>query len=134
LSVKIRLRRTGTKKQPHYRLVVTDSRSPRDGRFIEVIGHYHPMSDPPAIELQEERALLWLQRGAQPTETARSVLQRQGIWRRFTADRPQVAPKRKRARAKRAAERADRPRPAPKPAAKPAAKAAPAPEAEPAEE
>jgi small subunit ribosomal protein S16 len=111
-------------------LVVTDSRSPRDGRFIEVIGHYHPMADPPAIDLQEDRAMMWLQRGAQPTETARAILDRQGVWAQFAASRPEAAPKRKRVRAKRAAERAGRPRRAPKAARKPAAKPAAEPEAD----
>jgi len=108
MSVKIRLRRTGTKKQPHYRLVVADAASPRDGRFIEVIGHYHPMSDPPAVDVREDRALMWLQRGAQPTETARVLLERTGVWARFAAERMPSQRKRKRVRPKRAAQRASR--------------------------
>jgi len=108
MPVKIRLRRTGTKKQPHYRLVVADTTSPRDGRFIEVIGHYHPMSDPPAIDVREDRALMWLQRGAQPTDTARALLERLGVWARFVAERTPARPKRRRVRPKRAAERAAR--------------------------
>ncbi len=66
--VKIRLRRVGAKKQPSYRVVVSDSRSPRDGRFIETIGHYNPRTDPPTVVIHEDRALYWLSVGAQPTE------------------------------------------------------------------
>jgi small subunit ribosomal protein S16 len=66
--VKIRLRRVGAKKQPAYRVVVTDSRSPRDGRFIEVIGHYNPRTDPPTVVIREDRAVYWLSVGAQPTD------------------------------------------------------------------
>jgi small subunit ribosomal protein S16 len=102
LSIKIRLRRTGTRKQPHYRLVVADALSPRDGRFIEVIGHYHPMGDPPELVIQDDRALMWLKRGAQPTVTARALLKRGGVWRAFTADKPSAAPRRKRLRPGRA--------------------------------
>ncbi|MFQ5460235.1 MAG: 30S ribosomal protein S16, partial [Anaerolineae bacterium] len=65
--VKIRLRRVGAKKQPSYRLVVTDSRKPRDGRFIEIIGHYNPRTEPPTVVVQEDRALYWLSVGAQPS-------------------------------------------------------------------
>jgi len=67
--VKIRLRRTGKKKQPSYRLVVTDSRTPRDGRFIEIIGHYIPIRDPKVISIKEDRARYWLSVGAQPSDT-----------------------------------------------------------------
>ncbi|TEU17287.1 MAG: 30S ribosomal protein S16, partial [Anaerolineales bacterium] len=66
--VRIRLCRVGAKKQPSYRVVVADQRAPRDGRFIEIIGHYNPRTDPPTMVIKEERALLWLARGAQPSE------------------------------------------------------------------
>jgi small subunit ribosomal protein S16 len=66
--IKIRLRRVGAKRQPYYRVVVADARSPRDGRFIETIGHYNPRTDPPTFQIKEDRAIYWLQRGAQPTD------------------------------------------------------------------
>lgn len=81
--VKIRLRRMGTKKRPFFRVVVADSRSPRDGRFIENIGRYQPMSDPSVIEIDEERALHWLGQGAQPSDPVRVLLERVGIWEQF---------------------------------------------------
>ncbi len=85
MAVRIRLRRTGKKKQPQYRLVVAESSSPRDGRFLEVIGSYDPRVDPPAVTVKEERALHWLRNGAQPSETAKSILVRTGVWEKFTA-------------------------------------------------
>lgn len=83
--VKIRLRRTGAKKQPHYRVVVADSRSPRDGKFIETIGHYNPRTEPPTVEINTERALYWLSVGAQPTEAVRRMLDKLGIMSRVEA-------------------------------------------------
>jgi small subunit ribosomal protein S16 len=83
--VKIRLMRKGAAKRPFYRVVVADSRSPRDGRFIENIGKYHPLEDPSLIEIDEDRALYWLSQGAQPTAQVRNLLDRQGIWERFQA-------------------------------------------------
>ena len=77
--VKIRLRRVGSKKKPSYRLVVADSRSPRDGAFIATIGHYDPLTDPETIVINEELALSWLKQGAQPTETAARLLAKVGI-------------------------------------------------------
>jgi len=77
--VKIRLRRVGSRHRPSYRIVVADSRSARDGRFIEVIGHYNPLTDPATIVLNEEKAQKWLSHGAQPTDTVRSILRKQGI-------------------------------------------------------
>ncbi len=77
--VKIRLRRTGAKKQPSYRVVVTDSRSPRDGKFIENIGHYNPRTEPPTVEVDAERALYWLSVGAQPSEAVKRMLDKMGI-------------------------------------------------------
>src|SRR5947209_3708635 len=79
LAVKIRLRRVGAKKQPSYRLVVADSRSPRDGRFIDVIGFYNPRTKPTTITIDEEKARKWLGNGAQPTESVASLLYRAGI-------------------------------------------------------
>jgi small subunit ribosomal protein S16 len=77
--VKIRLRRTGKTKQPSYRLVVADSRSPRDGKFIEIIGHYNPIRQPKVLEVKADRARYWLGVGAQPTETAAKLLQRVNV-------------------------------------------------------
>lgn len=81
--VKIRLRRTGSKKKPNYRLVVADSRSPRDGAFIRVIGHYNPLTDPETVVIDEEQALHWLNRGAQPSETAARLLSKVGVMEKF---------------------------------------------------
>lgn len=77
--VKIRLRRMGRRNRPFYRVVVSDSRSPRDGKFIEIIGHYNPLTDPATISIDEEKALKWLRSGAQPTDTVRSFLNKLGI-------------------------------------------------------
>jgi len=83
--VKIRLRRVGAKKQPHYRLVVADSRFPRDGKFIETIGHYNPRTEPPTVEIDSERALHWLLEGAQPSEAVRRMLDKAGLIARAEA-------------------------------------------------
>ena len=77
--VKIRLRRMGKKKAPFYRIVVADSRSPRDGRFIEEVGYYNPMTDPIEIKVESEKIQKWLESGAQPTETVKSLLTKSGI-------------------------------------------------------
>ncbi len=77
--VKIRLKRMGTNKKPFYRVVVADSRSPRDGRFIEEIGYYNPLTEPEVIEINAEKAQKWLSTGAQPTDRARALLKKQGI-------------------------------------------------------
>jgi small subunit ribosomal protein S16 len=77
--VKIRLQRVGATKKPAYRVVVADSRSPRDGSFIEVIGHYDPLTDPATILIKQEKALEWLRRGAIPTQTVASLLSRSGL-------------------------------------------------------
>ena len=75
--------RQGKKKAPFYRLVVADSRSPRDGKFIELIGTYNPMTEPAAVAINEERALYWLKEGALPSDTARGLLKKHGIWDKF---------------------------------------------------
>ena len=77
--LKIRLRRTGAKKKPSYRLVVANSRSPRDGAFLTIIGHYNPLADPEEVVIDEEQALDWLKKGAQPTATAARLLTKAGI-------------------------------------------------------
>lgn len=79
MATRIRLRRMGAKKNPFYRLVIADSRSPRDGRFIEEIGYYDPTKNPSEIKINEERALYWLKTGAQPSETAKSLLNKAGV-------------------------------------------------------
>ena len=83
MAVRIRLKRMGAKKRPFYRVVVADSRSPRDGRFIEEIGYYDPIRQPAEIKIDEEKALQWLQRGAQPSDTARSLLSKAGVLQKF---------------------------------------------------
>ncbi len=87
MAVKIRLKRMGAKKRPFYRVVVADSRSPRDGRAIEELGYYDPNLDPADIKIDEERALMWLGRGAQPSAPARVLLKQQGIMEKFRASR-----------------------------------------------
>ena len=79
MAVKIRLRRMGSKKSPYYRVVVADSRYPRDGRFIEEIGHYNPLTDPADIKIDGEKAKKWISNGAQPTETVKSLLKKSNI-------------------------------------------------------
>lgn len=83
MSVKIRLKRMGAKKRPFYRVVVADSRSPRDGRFIETVGTYNPIAQPAEITLDEDKILGWLNNGAQPSETVRNLLSHAGILAKF---------------------------------------------------
>lgn len=85
MTVRIRLSRHGKKKHPFYRLIVADSRSPRDGRFIEQLGTYDPMLESDNVKVEEDRALEWLNKGAQPSDTARSLLKKVGVWEKFTA-------------------------------------------------
>ncbi len=79
MAVKIRLRRMGAKKSPYYRVVVADSRYPRDGRFIEEIGSYNPMMNPAEIKIDAEKAAKWIQNGAQPTDTVKAILKKSGV-------------------------------------------------------
>ena len=90
MSVKIRLTRVGKKKQPSYRVVVMDSRKPRDGKYIEQIGRYDPRQDPSLIEIDNERALDWLNKGAQPTERAQKLLEVSGAWTQFRVARGDI--------------------------------------------
>jgi small subunit ribosomal protein S16 len=90
MAVRIRLARHGRKKSPFYRLVVADSRSPRDGRFIEMLGTYDPMSDPAAIKVDEERVMHWLKEGASPSDTARGLLVRAGLWEKSQETKKQA--------------------------------------------
>ncbi len=111
----------GAKKRPFYRVVVADQRSPRDGRFIENIGKYHPLEDPSLIEIDDDRALHWLRVGAQPSDQVRNLMVKVGIWDKFVVERPAAAklvPQR--------GEKADQPKLSKKAAAK-AAEAAAAP-------
>lgn len=95
--VKIRLRRMGAKGQPSYRVVVADSRSPRDGRFIEIIGHYNPRTEPSTIVIDREKALAWMAKGAQPSDSVYSLLARQGIveYRPLPVRKPKAADEKK---------------------------------------
>ena len=81
--VRLRLQRVGRRNRPSYRIVAADSRAPRDGIFIEVIGHYNPLTEPATVVINEEKALKWLKRGAQPTKTVSSLLRKQGILEKF---------------------------------------------------
>lgn len=83
MAVKIRLRRMGAKKRPFYRIVVADSRSPRDGRFIEEIGYYNPISEPVEIKIDDEKAVKWLKDGAQPTDTIKDLFKKHGVMDKF---------------------------------------------------
>ena len=116
--VKIRLMRMGKRKQPYYRVVVADARSPRDGRFIENIGRYHPRAHPSVIEIDSERALHWLRTGAQPSDPVRVLFQKTGIWGQYTGEGPTEAV-------------APPPEKAPKPKKEPSAEETPAAEASP---
>jgi small subunit ribosomal protein S16 len=87
VAVKIRLMRMGKTKQPAYRVVIADSRSPRDGRFIEIIGQYAPRQDPSVVNIDGEKALAWLRKGAQPTEQVQKLLALMGVWAQFESEK-----------------------------------------------
>jgi small subunit ribosomal protein S16 len=91
VAVKIRLMRVGKKKQPTYRVVVADGRSPRDGRFIEIIGQYAPRQDPSFCQIDADSALAWLRKGAQPTEQVQKLLTEQGVWAQYESERSRPA-------------------------------------------
>ena len=139
MSVKIRLMRVGKKKQPTYRIVVADSRDPRDGRIIESIGQYAPRQEPSLVNLDGERALHWLNNGAQPTESAAKILEVAGVWDAYKQAHGKVAaakPKPKTPKAKKVKEAPPAPEAptaaapaAEAPAEEPAAEEAPAEEA-----
>ncbi len=82
MATRIRLKRIGAKKKPYYRVVVADSRSPRDGRFIEEIGYYQPVANPEVIKIDEEKALSWMAKGAQPSDTVRALFKKAGVWQK----------------------------------------------------
>jgi small subunit ribosomal protein S16 len=128
LAVKIRLMRVGKKKQPTYRVVVADARSPRDGRFLEILGQYAPRQEPSLVSIDGDRALHWLNAGAQPTESAAKILQIAGVWDAYTdangkvaASKPKVKSKAKTVKEAPAAVAAPAPAPAPEAAAPEAA-------------
>ena len=145
MTTRIRLRRMGSNKRPFFRVVVADQRSPRDGRFIENIGKYHPLDDPSVIEIDQDRALHWLRVGAQPSNQVRNLMQKIGIWEEFVKERPSAAagPVRQRPEkpklSKKAKQRAEAaasepeapPTPEPVSEAPPGAEPEPAPDAEP---
>lgn len=83
MAVKLRLKRMGSKAKPFYRIVAADSRSPRDGRFIETVGTYNPIKEENNITVDEEKVMKWLNVGAQPTTTVKNILSKQGIWAKF---------------------------------------------------
>lgn len=87
MAVKLRLKRMGAKQRPFYRIVAADSRSPRDGRFIETIGTYNPIAEPAEVKIDKELALKWLNNGAQPTETVKSIFKNEGIMQEFSASK-----------------------------------------------
>ncbi len=97
MAVKMRLSRVGGKKDPIYRVIVADSRMPRDGRFIEVVGHYNPQADPSVVEIDEEKAVKWLANGAQPTQTVEKLLRIAGVRKEFekSSKKKQKKPKKK---------------------------------------
>jgi len=88
MAVKLRLTRVGKKKQPQFRIVAADSRSPRDGRFIEILGHYNPRTDPSELTVDNDKAVKWLSDGAQPSERVRKLLEISGAWGQFKGDAP----------------------------------------------
>ncbi|MFV9753612.1 30S ribosomal protein S16 [Lactobacillus gasseri] len=83
MSVKIRMRRMGSKRKPFYRIVVADSRMPRDGRFIEEVGYYNPLTNPDEVKLEEDKIFEWLEKGAQPSDTVRSLFSKAGLMTRY---------------------------------------------------
>lgn len=87
MAVRIRLQRLGRKKRPFFRLVAADARAQRDGVFLERLGHYNPITEPADVVIDEEKALKWLRRGAQPSDTAKRLLSQQGIWKKFTFEK-----------------------------------------------
>ena len=123
MAVKIRLMCVGKKKQPSYRVVVSDSRSPRDGRFIEVLGQYAPRADPSVVQIDSDRALHWLRVGAQPTEQVGKLLEISGVWAAYKEAVGKDAASKPKAKTPKAKTVVEKPEPAPAPAAAPAAEA-----------
>jgi small subunit ribosomal protein S16 len=111
LSVKIRLRRIGAKKHPFYRLVVADTRSPRDGKFIEILGTYDPMTEPVKLNIDQEKVKAWLKKGARPSDTARAFLIDLGLLPKESAKKRPTKPPKAAAKAEGAPEKAEAPQP-----------------------
>lgn len=86
MAVRIRLRRMGAKKRPFYRIVVADSRFPRDGRFIEEIGYYNPISQPKEIKIDAEKAIEWMNKGAKPSDTVKALFQKNGVYEQLNSE------------------------------------------------
>jgi small subunit ribosomal protein S16 len=139
VTVKIRLMRMGKRKQPSYRVVVADSRSPRDGRNIETIGHYGPRQDPSLVDIDGEKALAWLRKGAQPTEQVQKLLTVAGVWAQFESEkggpvdtklaRRRLGDPKAAAKKQKKQQQAEAAAPDPEPAPAPAAVSEPAPDA-----
>ena len=91
MAVKLRLKRMGSKQKPFYRIVAADSRSPRDGKFIELVGTYNPIKGQEVVTLDEEKALKWLNNGAEPTDTVRSILSSQGVMKKYAESKNKKA-------------------------------------------
>ena len=127
MAVKIRLMRVGKKKQPTYRVVVADARSPRDGRFLEILGQYAPRQEPSLVSINNERALHWLNAGAQPTESAAKLLQIAGVWDAYKDANGKVAASKPKVKVKAKAVKEVKDAPAPAAAAPEAEVAAEAP-------
>lgn len=106
MAVRMRLRREGKKKEPNYRIVVTDSRSPRDGRFLEDLGFYQPLAEPSAIKLNHDRALEWLRHGAQPSDAVKNLLRIEGVWESFRPGEADAEAERRQRRSQRRADKA----------------------------
>ena len=87
MAVKLRLKRMGSKQKPFYRVVAADSRSPRDGRFIETVGTYNPIKQPAEVNIDEEKAIKWLNNGAQPTDTVKALLSKAGVMAKYAASK-----------------------------------------------
>ena len=100
MAVKLRLMRMGKKKQPTYRVVAADSHSPRDGRFIEIVGTYAPRAEPSVINIDNAKAIAWLAKGAQPTETVRKILEISGAWAEYSDGRSDKAKEKSKPKAK----------------------------------
>jgi len=90
MAITIRLKRMGKKGMPYYRVVVVDSRKPRDGKCVDTLGIYHPLEEPAKVQVDEQKVMFWLKRGAQPSATVKSILSREGILARFTAEKQAV--------------------------------------------
>lgn len=93
MAVKLRLKRMGAKQRPFYRIVAADARSPRDGRFLEVVGTYNPITNPAETRIDEEKAMYWLNNGAIPTETVRNILSKEGIMKKYVESKMKKAGK-----------------------------------------